>query len=1111
MLHAQGSITVRRRPKDGNPGADAVRYWLVPSVSQIKKTDDGKYHPTSITCEKRKQTGNSIPIATSEGTLKYQIGYTDNSTSSITNYSSAITIPANCQWVKFVLYVNNIDVATETVAVVADGESNFLLDLSNEMQGIPCNSSGTPTMTGTLASTTATVYKGSKVDTGWTFSKEDTDCTSTIDASTGEVSVTAISADRASVKVIATKGTQTLSAVMSLYKVKAGTPGSNPVVYSIESSASAISRSKTGVLNPTSITAYKLKTVGNTTTRTTDMVLKYQREGQDTSETILTGQGGEIKGMTSACTAVILTIYSAGGTVLDKERIPIVKDGNDGSDAYLIDLDNEVEGIPCNSSGTPTMTGTLASTTATVYKGSKVDTGWTFSKEDTDCTSTIDASTGEVSVTAISADRASVKVIATKGTQTLSAVMSLYKVKPGGTGTSPVVYSLEVSDSAISRDSDGNLSPTSITVYKNKTVGSTKSRTQDYTLTYQRIGQDANPIQLVGQGGEIKDISSDCTAIEVKYKNGNTVLDSERIPIVKDGDNGTPGKDAVTIIVSPENIEFNISKSVPNQKVRVDVYKGESQLAYNDFLCSTLSSKDTITTGLSWGFKVEDGLFYYTLRYLAGNDVNVEIPFTVTIDEVKYNKVLRITTVQNGSQGIQGIQGCIYRQTEWSKGFEFHNDSELTSGIRYIDIALIKDKTAPTGYKAYMCRLTHLSTDSNNPTKEFENLGNNAGNETEHWTKLNSQFPIYTPFIFADNGVITLMQSNQILIGNDDGVISAGLSGSVTGDKIRIWAGSATPDNAPFKVDENGKMTASNAEIVGNIKATSGNIGNWFIYQDCIASTHGTINGVESDDYTSPDFRPDVILNGATGELVLYSDKYPRLRLSNASVTSLFNEHLLPQATLEKYFSKSQTPYIPYANGMFRYGIGNLGTISLGYMEEGSKIVISRCFLTFVVPALESNNSATVTSTVNGTDLKVIVKKNGVAVANYTGTSGMSKSKGETLSLYFGNKTFTVPEGGEGNYSLEVELEDVGFIVSSSGNLKKFTIHGSLLGSFQHGGFNKTVIGNDGFGSFWQDAGFIFSQSGLVTRIGNIGFRINSSGIQKCTNAATSNPTWVNI
>ena len=122
MLPALVTNTNRRCPTAGIRGGVADRYWLVPSVSQVKKTDDGKYHPTSVTCEKRKQTGSSSPIVTSEGTLKYQIGYTDNSTSNLTNYSSAITIPANCQWIKFVLYVNNIDVATETVPVVFDGK-----------------------------------------------------------------------------------------------------------------------------------------------------------------------------------------------------------------------------------------------------------------------------------------------------------------------------------------------------------------------------------------------------------------------------------------------------------------------------------------------------------------------------------------------------------------------------------------------------------------------------------------------------------------------------------------------------------------------------------------------------------------------------------------------------------------------------------------------------------------------------------------------------------------------------------------------------------------------------------------------------------------------------
>ncbi len=336
-LRAQGSITIRRRPKDGNPGADAVRYWLVPSATQIKKTDDGKFYPSTITCEKRKQTGNSSPIATSEGNLKYQICYKDNSVSTATIYSSAITIPANCQWIKFTLYVNSIDVATETVSVVCDGEDVFLIDLDNEMQGIPCNSSGTPTGSGTLASTNITVYKGASIDTGWTFTKVDSGCTSSIKNNT--VSVSAITADKASVTITATKNSKTLTAVMSLYKVKAGadgangTDGSSPVIYSIETSASAISRNASGTLSPSSINAYKNKTIGNVTTRTKDKTLKYKREGQDNSEITLSNEGGEIKDINSACTAITLKIYDTdGSTILDSERIPIVKDGQNGKD-----------------------------------------------------------------------------------------------------------------------------------------------------------------------------------------------------------------------------------------------------------------------------------------------------------------------------------------------------------------------------------------------------------------------------------------------------------------------------------------------------------------------------------------------------------------------------------------------------------------------------------------------------------------------------------------------------------------------------------------------------------------------------------------------------------
>ncbi len=406
MLHAQGSITIRRRPKDGNPGADAVRYWLVPSVSQVKKTDDGKYHPTSVTCEKRKQTGNSSPIVTSEGTLKYQIGYTDNSTSNLTNYSSAITIPANCQWIKFVLYVNNIDVATETVPVVFDG--------------------------------------------------------------------------------------------------KEGNPGADAVRYWLVPSVSQVKKTDDGKYHPTSVTCEKRKQTGN---------------------------------------------------------------------------------------------------------------------------------------------------------------------------SSPIV-------------------------------------TSEGTLKYQ-IGYTDNSTSNLTNYSSAITIPANCQWIKFVLYVNNIDVATETVPVVFDGKEGNPGP--------------------------------------------------------------------------------------------------------------QGLQGCIFRRSKFATGFEYHNDSALTdTGLRYIDLVyLMTDNTIYASHaKWFRCKKTHSSTESNAPQ-----LTNN-GTESwlEFWEPLNTMVPIYTPLLLADDAIITLMQSNQILIENDEGVITAGMSGSLAGKKIRIWAGSTTPDNAPFRVDVDGNLVATKADISGTINATSGKI-----------------------------------------------------------------------------------------------------------------------------------------------------------------------------------------------------------------------------------------------------------------------------------------------
>ena len=185
-----------------------------------------------------------------------------------------------------------------------------------------------------------------------------------------------------------------------------------------------------------------------------------------------------------------------------------------------------------------------------------------------------------------------------------------------------------------------------------------------------------------------------------------------------------------------------------------------------------------------------------------------------------------------GEKGEQGIQGCITRHSEWAVGVTYRNDEALTSGTRYVDIAMIRNNAAIDGWDVYKCNTTHTSSESNKP-----------GVSSSTWTKLSGVGPIYTSLIIAKNASIDFVQGNQLLIKKDDGTVTAGLSGSIAGSKVRIWAGSATPDNAPFRVLESGKMIGTDVELTGTINAISGTIAGFKISGTSISSTDGAYDG----------------------------------------------------------------------------------------------------------------------------------------------------------------------------------------------------------------------------------------------------------------------------
>lgn len=186
------------------------------------------------------------------------------------------------------------------------------------------------------------------------------------------------------------------------------------------------------------------------------------------------------------------------------------------------------------------------------------------------------------------------------------------------------------------------------------------------------------------------------------------------------------------------------------------------------------------------------------------------------------------------SKGDTG-EGLIVRRSEWWPGRIYCNESEVSPTVqplRYLDVVLVKDLGASTGYKAYKCISTidrgqgqgkHLSSSDNQP-------GTAGG--AEYWEELAQNVAsIYTDLIVAKNAKLDFITGNSLRVGyqvdnTPNGFrVVAGITGEGGSDSnsIRIWAGSDEENrsSAPFKVTQSGALYSTKGQIGGfNIGST---------------------------------------------------------------------------------------------------------------------------------------------------------------------------------------------------------------------------------------------------------------------------------------------------
>ncbi|MDE6553128.1 MAG: hypothetical protein K2K98_09260 [Muribaculaceae bacterium] len=274
---------------------------------------------------------------------------------------------------------------------------------------------------------------------------------------------------------------------------------------------------------------------------------------------------------------------------------------------------------------------------------------------------------------------------------------------------------------------------------------------------------------------------------------------------------GNPG---LTIMVTPSTLTYNTSKSVPLREVQIDVFQGDRKLSVNDFSCSALAATRTITKGLTWSYSKLSDSFKYRLAYEAGNDINISIPFTVTVNGVEYPHLIGVQTVKNGINGTgsDGRNGVwvppMMLWSDYPDDYVFQAGDPASGDVR-LDMVLVK--AANGNLIPYYCLETHVKGDSPYSPET----------DTEFWAPADAGVYkcLATELLAAQNARIDFMSGQAIRVGN--GAEMCGYFGAPTDTGAVFYTGANNVAQATFVVYKDGLIVAKSADIEGRISAST--------------------------------------------------------------------------------------------------------------------------------------------------------------------------------------------------------------------------------------------------------------------------------------------------
>ncbi|MBO4963687.1 MAG: hypothetical protein J6C65_01955 [Prevotella sp.] len=234
--------------------------------------------------------------------------------------------------------------------------------------------------------------------------------------------------------------------------------------------------------------------------------------------------------------------------------VTVTKDGAAGQDAYVLDLDNEMDSVPCNVQLQTNSPSNQVYTTLTLYKGATaIDMGTpTIVKSTTALGVELDSVSGHSKRYKITVyddagltETVTFKVSAAGVTR--NAVFTVNKIRPGidgAPGAAATIYRIEPSVTAAKISKNGTATPAYVKCKKTKQTGNgTPAETTEGYLCVRLSGNTTDlsySERYINTGVPVSGQSS-IEFILYKTLTDKTVLDRETVPVIVDGTDGKPG------------------------------------------------------------------------------------------------------------------------------------------------------------------------------------------------------------------------------------------------------------------------------------------------------------------------------------------------------------------------------------------------------------------------------------------------------------------------------------------------------------------------------------------------------------------------------------------